>query len=122
MEIKPLSEQINEVRTAEAFSRQSEVFDALYGGDEIIRYKRERVRQHINHYLKQGDRMLELNCGTGEDVLYFAGKGFRVHATDISGGMLEVMKRKTGGHRNDHYPGNILYHVPEIDVNKTAAQ
>jgi cyclopropane fatty-acyl-phospholipid synthase-like methyltransferase len=32
--------------------------------------------------------------GTGEDAIYFANKGYRVHATDISTGMLDMLQRK----------------------------
>ena len=38
--------------------------------------------------------MLELNSGTGEDALYFAVLGFRVHATDLSSGMLDKLMQK----------------------------
>jgi ubiquinone/menaquinone biosynthesis C-methylase UbiE len=85
----------NETQAAEAFSKQSVIFDDLYGNDLIIQYKRERVRQHILQYAKPGNAMLEVNCGSGEDALFFAEKGFNVHATDISTGMLEVLKEKT---------------------------
>ena len=39
--------QLNEQLAAEAFSRQSGVFDELYSGDAIIQYKRKRVRDHV---------------------------------------------------------------------------
>ncbi|HMF71644.1 MAG TPA: class I SAM-dependent methyltransferase [Flavitalea sp.] len=86
--------QVNEIRAARAFSEQSAVFDKIYGNDPIVSYKRTRVREHIMQYLGAGDQILELNCGTGEDSLYFAGKGFRVHATDISDGMLAALNEK----------------------------
>jgi len=84
----------NEARAAEAFTRQSGVFDELYGNDLIIQYKRDRVRQHILQYARPGSSMLELNCGSGEDALFFARHGFDVHATDISPGMIDVLKEK----------------------------
>lgn len=39
-------------------------------------------------------RVLELNCGTGEDALYLALAGHRVVATDVSGAMLHVAAAK----------------------------
>src|SRR5436190_17659888 len=84
----------NEENAAQAFSRQSVVFDQLYGGDTIIRYKRQRVRKHIEQWLPPSACMLELNAGTGEDAIYFVTKGHRVHATDISTGMLGQLKAK----------------------------
>lgn len=83
-----------EEAVAEAFSRQSSVFDDLYGANTIVSYKRSRVRAHFLRHLAPGSSILELNCGTGEDALYFAGQGHRVHATDISTGMLEVLAGK----------------------------
>ncbi|MCQ6959075.1 class I SAM-dependent methyltransferase [Mucilaginibacter aquariorum] len=78
---------INEQLAGAAFSNQSGVFDALYSGNTIINYKRERVRRHVLQYLKPDSSILELNSGTGEDALFFAQQGFRVHATDIAVGM-----------------------------------
>lgn len=78
----------------EAFSKQSFVFDEIYAQNQIVAYKRERTRFALTSLLKEGDRILELNAGTGQDALYFASKGFRVHATDISTGMLAQLKEK----------------------------
>jgi ubiquinone/menaquinone biosynthesis C-methylase UbiE len=89
-----LSNHINELKAAEAFSKQSKVFDQLYNNDTIIQYKRQRVREHILKYAQHQDSMLELNCGSGEDAIFFAQKGFKVHATDISDGMLNVLREK----------------------------
>jgi len=79
---------------AEAFSRQSVIFDALYSPNTIVNYKRLRVREHMLQTLKPDSHILELNSGTGEDALYFAGKGHRVHATDIAEGMQNVLIKK----------------------------
>jgi ubiquinone/menaquinone biosynthesis C-methylase UbiE len=89
-----LADHINELKVTEAFTKQSEVFDSLYADDAIIRYKRQRVREHILQYAIGNDLMLELNCGTGEDAIFFAGKGYKVFATDISPGMLDKLKMK----------------------------
>lgn len=86
--------QLNEQLAAEAFSRQSGVFDKLYSDDSIIQYKRQRVREHVEQYLPAGASILELNAGTGEDAIYFARKGHRVHATDIAAGMQEQLREK----------------------------
>lgn len=88
---------VNELDAAKAFSRQSLVFDELYSADKIIQYKRERVRNHVLRYIEAGGRILELNAGTGEDAVYFAEKGYPVHATDISTGMQAVLQQKAAG-------------------------
>lgn len=78
----------------EAFSKQSFVFDEIYAQNLIVAYKRERTRFALASLLKEGDRILELNAGTGQDALYFASKGYAVHATDISNGMLAKLQEK----------------------------
>ena len=85
---------INEKEAASAFTKQAPVFDNMYGGDTIIQYKRERVRDHVNKFLKSQSNILELNSGTGEDAIYFARLGHKVHATDISGGMQDILRKK----------------------------
>ena len=99
-----LSDHINQLKAAEAFTKQSVIFDQLYAGDSIIEYKRQRVREHILKNARPGCYMLELNCGTGEDALYFAKRGYNIHATDISPGMLDVFRKKLD---NAQYTGNI---------------
>jgi ubiquinone/menaquinone biosynthesis C-methylase UbiE len=88
------SNYMNELKAAEAFTRQSKIFDGLYQADSIIRYKRKRVREHILSLEAPGHSILELNCGTGEDAIFFAGEGFTVYATDISEGMLDSLEQK----------------------------
>jgi ubiquinone/menaquinone biosynthesis C-methylase UbiE len=85
----------NETDASDAFSKQSVVFDDIYSDNTIINYKRARVRQHILQYLKPGSNILELNSGTGEDAIFFAKAGHRVHATDISAGMQKVLQQKS---------------------------
>jgi len=89
---------VNEKMAAKAFSRQAPLFDDIYAGNTIISYKRWRVRSHaLNHLPEQGS-ILELNCGTGEDALFFVQNGFKVHGTDLSTGMLEQFGKKTSGY------------------------
>jgi ubiquinone/menaquinone biosynthesis C-methylase UbiE len=86
--------QSNEKLVQTAFNSQSLIFDELYAGNEIIRYKRTRVRQHLMKYLRSASDILELNAGTGEDAIFLARLGHRVHATDISSGMQLKLSEK----------------------------
>lgn len=88
------TEILNEKAAAVAFSKQAPLFDELYAADTIIQYKRRRVRDHTLHWLKPGSSILELNAGTGEDAIYFSLQGHTVHATDISGSMLDRLEKK----------------------------
>jgi len=57
-------------------------------------------REIIHHYLEKSFHeekllsILELNSGTGEDALWFANKGHKVLATDISEKMIEIIQGK----------------------------
>ena len=99
---------INEATVAKAFSQQSLIFDELYGSNTIINYKRERVRNHILNHLKSNSSILELNSGTGEDAVFFAGKGHHVHATDISLGMQQQLEVKAKKHQLEGRISNEL--------------
>jgi len=106
---------VNETKAAEAFSWQSVVFDDLYSGDPIIQYKRERVRNHVLQYLPENSHILELNSGTGEDAIFFAGKGHYVHATDISQGMQEQLMWKVKGENLNDRITNELCSYTALD-------
>ncbi len=86
--------ETNEQRAAAAFTRQSGIFDERFGRNTIVQYKRERVRKLVQKYLPSKATILELNSGTGEDAIWFAEQGHRVHATDLSSGMQTVLKNK----------------------------
>lgn len=92
--MKPQLQYDNEQHTAAAFTKQSVLFDRLYNTNTIIQYKRQRVREHVQQYLQTGSIILELNSGTGEDAIWFAQQGHRVHATDISAGMQQELTHK----------------------------
>src|SRR5579871_1255964 len=79
---------------ANAFSKQALIFDVIYSEDKIIQYKRDRVRNQVLKLLPANSSILELNCGTGEDAVFFTKLGHYVHATDISEGMQQALKEK----------------------------
>jgi ubiquinone/menaquinone biosynthesis C-methylase UbiE len=79
---------------AEAFSLTAEKYD-LFAVDHPNQTRmRNKVYAHLNRYLHPGQNILELNCGTGIDAAHLAGQGYRVHATDISPGMLTRLQDK----------------------------
>lgn len=85
---------INEQKAARAFTKQSTVFDSIYSNNLIVQYKRNRVRDHVQQFIKPNSNILELNSGTGQDAVYFATHGHTVHATDISAGMQNQLFQK----------------------------
>src|SRR5262249_59290481 len=51
---------------------------------------------------RPGDCVLDLGCGTGEDALWLARSGIRVHATDIAPRMVEITQRRAASDGLDH--------------------
>ncbi len=82
------------LRVEKAFSKQAATYDAYEADHPTLKWMRARVRRHVLKHLRPGDRILELNAGTGADAVFFAEKGWQVTATDISAGMLAKMKEK----------------------------
>jgi hypothetical protein len=79
---------------AEAFSRKARVYDDFGRDHENLARMRAIVRRHALRFLRPGDRILELNAGTGGDALFFARLGHPVHATDLSSGMIARIEEK----------------------------
>lgn len=77
-----------------AFSKQSPIFDAIDDSSGIHMWMRNRVRGEVLKYIPANATMLELNCGTGLDAVFFAKKGHKVLATDNADGMLEMLGEK----------------------------
>ena len=106
---------IPEQAACKAFDSQAKEFDTLYGNDPIIRYKRERVRSQVQKFLEPGSSILELNAGTGEDAVYFASQGHRVHATDISPAMQAILREKANQQRLRDYISSELCSFTELE-------
>src|SRR6266542_2523359 len=79
---------------AEAFSRTAEKYDSFADSHPNQTRMRNKVYAHVERFIPQGARILELNCGTGTDAVELARRGYQVHATDIAPGMLERLQDK----------------------------
>lgn len=84
----------NEQLVNRAFSAQSVKFDSIYEGNKITVWMRDRFRQEILKHVQPGSELLELNCGTGIDTMFFANKGYKVTATDNADGMIAMINEK----------------------------
>jgi ubiquinone/menaquinone biosynthesis C-methylase UbiE len=89
-----MGDLLQESNVSEAFSRQSFVFDNIYESNTTTLWMRQKVRNEILGQLKPGNRILELNCGTGIDTIFFARQGYKILATDNAEGMLNQLKEK----------------------------
>lgn len=91
---KAIDKQIADV--AEAFSRQSGVYDEYEVENENLKRVREEICGHFLGLIKPGDKVLEVNAGTGTDAIRFAQQGFHIHATDVAEGMVDEIQKKAG--------------------------
>ncbi|MGE5499990.1 MAG: class I SAM-dependent methyltransferase, partial [Syntrophothermus sp.] len=79
------------------FDKSALSYDETFTHSSIGVYLRKRVHSYLDKKFPadRSLKILELNCGTGEDAIYFAKHGHFVTATDSSAKMLEAAKRKT---------------------------
>lgn len=93
------------MQAEKAFSSAAEKYDAQFTNTAIGRLQRNRVWNYLNANITAADhpRVLELNCGTGEDAKWLASKGFRVTATDVSPEMVALAQQKN--------PSNVSFEV-----------
>lgn len=73
-------------------------YDREFSESWLGRALRGIVRSRLAESFKAGDRILELNCGTGEDAVWLAQQGIEVVATDVSNQMLAITERKVSRH------------------------
>jgi SAM-dependent methyltransferase len=80
----------------QAFDSYAIDYDDHFTHSLIGKAQREQVRKQLSKVIGNNVKhVLEVNCGTGEDALWFFKKGMKVLATDISEGMIEIAKQKT---------------------------
>ncbi|HKC66825.1 MAG TPA: class I SAM-dependent methyltransferase [Bacteroidia bacterium] len=85
---------VQEKNVSEAFSKQARVFDEEDTNNPILQWMRGVTRISVLSHIKKDAHILELNCGTGIDSVFFAQQGYRVTATDIAPGMLAQVNKK----------------------------
>ena len=80
---------------------QAVPFDSLAAGydreftDTLIgAAMRQAVWSRLDAAFGPGQRVLELNCGTGEDAVHLGRRGVQVLATDVSARMLDATREK----------------------------
>jgi ubiquinone/menaquinone biosynthesis C-methylase UbiE len=79
---------------ATAFDGIATSYDDLFTRSAIGRAQRNQVWERLSAAFQPGERILELNCGTGEDARFLAQKGIAVLACDASAVMIEVAEAR----------------------------
>lgn len=80
----------------QAFDSIASNYDDAFTNTAIGQLQRARVWHFVDKLLNNHNirKVLELNCGTGEDALRLSQKVDKVHATDISGQMIAEAQQK----------------------------
>jgi ubiquinone/menaquinone biosynthesis C-methylase UbiE len=84
-------------QSAAAFDEAAATYDERFEYNAITRSIRGIVHASCAKYFHAGDRVLELNCGTGTDAHYLTAIGIRVKATDASPSMIALAGSKLSG-------------------------
>ena len=78
------------------FDLLAENYDVDFTESAIGRMQRTQVIKYLDsmEFNNPDAKILEINCGTGTDALYFSKRGLNITATDISGKMIEIAQKK----------------------------
>ena len=87
-----------------AFASLAEAYDQQFSHSHIGRLQRKQVHRYLEGFLptKSSWKILEFNCGTGEDACWLAAKGHTVIATDIEAEMVKQVQSKSKQQGLDH--------------------
>lgn len=77
-----------------AFDSLAPSYDELFTRSLIGRAQRNAVWDVFAEIFTKGNRILELNCGTGEDAIFLSRRGASVLACDASGEMVNVARHR----------------------------
>ncbi|MBK9230285.1 MAG: methyltransferase domain-containing protein [Anaerolineae bacterium] len=102
--------------SAAAFDDSAATYDDAFTESTIGRLLRAAVWRRLDAQFRAGDRVLELNCGTGADAIHLAQRGVHVLATDVSEAMLAVTRRKVAQAGMEE-----LVQVAKLDIADLAA-
>ena len=78
----------------EKFYKEICIEDERLTKDKMHKIEFITTTNYIEKYLKPGDRILEIGAGTGAYSLYYANKGYKVDAIELSKSNVEVFKSK----------------------------
>ena len=94
--------------------RVNKIYELFDEDSRLNRSKAARVEflttvRVIEDYLREGDKILDIGAGAGEYSLYFAEKGYDVHALELSDTNIAAFSRKIlPSHRIELRQGNAL--------------
>jgi SAM-dependent methyltransferase len=90
------------------FDAAAETYDESFTYSLIGRAQRNAVWRELDRTFHAGQRVLELNCGTGADAVHLARRGIEVLACDVSPQMIEVARSHV---RRQSLPARVEFRV-----------
>jgi ubiquinone/menaquinone biosynthesis C-methylase UbiE len=85
-----------------AFDRIADDYDQVFTDSLVGRAQRDAVWKVLRRTFRRGDKILELNCGTGEDAIFLSRNGVSVTALDASRQMIARARHRL--HNLAHLP------------------
>jgi ubiquinone/menaquinone biosynthesis C-methylase UbiE len=89
-----MSAKVSSIYDEPAFDSIAADYDSIFTESLIGRAQRSLVHAELRDRFFKGQRVLDLNCGTGEDALFLASQGVSVLACDVSSRMIAVAQQK----------------------------
>ena len=102
----------NKLKVAAAFDLVAPIYDESFNSSPVIQRLRSKVYKEIELRIKAGASILDVNCGTGVDTVYFAGKGMKVTGIDLSPKMIEQCRNK----KKALQLNNVEFHVSSFET------
>jgi SAM-dependent methyltransferase len=95
-------------------------YDRNFSGTLIGQTRRLSVWRDLERVFHAGQRLLELNCGTGIDAIHLAARGIQVVACDISPRMIQIARQDA---INSGFGGSLDFRVlPTEDLESLASE
>ncbi|WP_317899331.1 class I SAM-dependent methyltransferase [Aurantibacillus circumpalustris] len=94
-----------------SFNSYAKDYDKHFTNSPIGILQRKRVYKYLLPLLSKQKKVLEINCGTGEDAIYIAQKVKSVLATDISSEMIREGQAK----KNKNNLDNVIFEISDIN-------
>jgi ubiquinone/menaquinone biosynthesis C-methylase UbiE len=100
--------------TKQAFDSAASSYDEEESRNEILKWMRRIVHEIYLKNFNAGNKLLELNAGTGTDALFLAGHEIHVLATDLSENMIDAIREKVKKQRAEKFASAKLCPFDEI--------
>src|SRR5687767_9229772 len=93
-------------------------YDDLFSKSLIGYHQRQITRRYLQKFLsgKPPLKILEINCGTGEDAIWLASLGHQVIATDQSERMISIAREKAASTAQTNSPTFLICDFEELDA------